>query len=306
MRVAAVVVNWNGGEENLACLESLLDQTPAPARVWFLDNASRDGSAELVEARFPAVRVVRNAENLGYGGANNRGIDLALADGADAVFVVNNDVVVPPGQLALLMDALERNPGVGVVGPRVLYAQDPTRVWAAGGMLTYRQNLTTLLGHGAPDGPRWRADAEVSYVPGCAMLVRREVFERVGRFDEAFFMYTEDVDFCLRAACAGWRSRVVGEARALHAASTSTGGGYNPRRKYMMGVNSVWFLRRWAGPGQWARFLVFDVGTLPFLWLAGLFRGRSKSVVAKAVGIWHGLLGRRVTAASVELESWLW
>jgi GT2 family glycosyltransferase len=145
------------------------------------------------------------------------------------------------------------------VGPLVLYRSDPERVWAAGGRLTWRQNLTTLLGQGDSDSDRWRGTFEVDYLTGCALLVRREVFEHVGAFDEAFFAYSEDVDLGLRAGRAGFSSLLVGAASALHEPSSSTGGGYSPRRKYMMGVNSVWFLRRWGGPREWSRFVMFDL-----------------------------------------------
>jgi len=295
VRVVAVVVNWNGGEDNLACLRSLLGQTGPPAEIVFVDNGSSDGSAELVAERFPDVRVLRNAENLGFGGASNQGIALGLERGADAAFLVNNDVELPPDTLAQLVEALGREPGVGIVGPRVLYRDEPHRIWAAGGVLTWRRNLTTLCGHGGADHPRWQRTRRVDYVPGCAMLVRREVFERVGLFDPEYFMYTEDVDFCLGASRAGFASLCEGRAAAHHAASTSTGGGYNPRRKYMMGVNSIWFLRRYAGAPQWASFVLFDVLTLPFAWLLGLPFGRGRSVLAKALGIVDGLRGRRVT-----------
>ena len=308
MRVAAVVVNWNGGDENLACLRSLLDQEPPPERILFVDNASSDGSPERVAERFGArVEVLRNAENLGYGGGNNVGVELALQAGADAVLVVNNDVELPPGTLARLVAELEAQPDVGVVGPRVLLKGGTGIVWAAGGSLTWRQNLTTLLGHGAPDGAAWRASRDVDYVPGCAMLVRRAVLELAGLLDADYFAYTEDVDFGLRARAHGWRSRVVGEVAALHAPSTSTGGGYNPRRKYMMGVNSVRFLRRWAGPREWLSFALYDVLTLPLLWLVEVRRGRGRAALAKALGIFDGLRGKRITAQVVRPGShWLW
>ncbi len=295
MRVTAVVVNWNGGEENVACLASLEAQTAPPTEIVFVDNGSSDGSPDRIAARFPDVHLVRNEANLGFGGASNQGIALALERGADAVFLVNNDVELPPETLAELCEALAREPEVGIVGPRVLYRDEPRRIWAAGGVLTWRQNLTTLRGHRQEDHPRWQTECRVDYVPGCTMLVRREVFERAGLFDSDYFMYTEDVDFCLAAKRAGFASLYAGRTHAFHAASTSTGGGYNPRRKYMMGVNSIWFLRRHAGALQWTSFVVFDVLTLPFAWLAGLPSGRARSVLAKALGILDGLRGRRVT-----------
>jgi GT2 family glycosyltransferase len=174
-------------------------------------------------------------------------------------------------------------------------------------MLTWRENLSTLVGHGQPDGPAWRVTRDVDYVAGCTLLARADLLRRVGLFDAGFFAYMEDIDLCLRARDAGAKVRVVGEVAALHAASSTTGGGYNARRKYMMGVNSVWFLRRHARAWQWVRFALFDVLPLPILCLFGLFRGRAKPVLAKAAGILDGLRGRRVTAEAIqEGAGWLW
>ena len=307
VRIAAIVVNWNGGDANRRCIRSLLEQTEPPAQIVFVDNGSTDGSREAVLAEFPELIAICNALNLGYAGANNQGIRLALERGADAVLVVNNDVELDPGALALLASALERSPEIGCVGPRVVLRERPDTLWAVGGALTWRENLTTLIGNGEPDGEAWRTTRAVDYVPGCCLLARRELLEAIGGFDEEYFAYTEDVDFGLSARRAGFGALVVGQARVRHEASTSTGGGYNPRRKYMMGLNSVLFLRRHARPRQWLTFVVFDVLTLPFAWLAGLPRGRGKAVVAKAWGIWCGLRGQRVDPARLEPGStWLW
>lgn len=307
VRVVAVVVNWNGGDQNRACLRSLLDAGLAPTDVMFVDNGSRDGSRESVAAEFPSVTRIENAKNLGFGAAANQGAAAALAGGAGAVFFVNNDVVVSSNTLQVLTQVLASERSMGIVGPRVLNMHDPQTVWCAGGMMTWRQNLSTLLGHGEPDGAAYRERRSVDYIPGCALLARREVLEEVGLFDARYFAYMEDVDLCLRAKRRGYKVELVGDVSALHASSSATGGGYNPRRKYMMGVNSVWFLRAHARTAQWLRFLVFDVATLPFLWIAGVFQGRGKSVIAKGVGIVDGLRGRRVSAESVEKgASWLW
>jgi hypothetical protein len=290
----AVVVNWNGGEKNLACLRSMLAQGLASERVVFVDNGSTDGSPERVQAAFPGLALVQNATNLGYGHGTNRGIEHALARGAERVFLVNNDVTLPPGTLAGLERALAA--GAGIVGPRVLLADPPDRIWSAGGVLTFRTNLSTLLGHGEPDGPAFRVTREVDYVPGCAMLVARAVFERIGLLEGDYFAYHEDVEFCWKAKRAGFPVRVVGELAAHHDAHASTGGGYNKLRKYMMAVNTVHFLRRHGTLGRWLSFWVFEVASLPFVWLYRALRGEGAAVLAKARGTWDGLRGRQVTA----------
>lgn len=300
LRVAAVVVNWNGGARNLCCVRSLLAQGLDESDIAFVDNGSRDGSAQATLDAHPRLHAIRNASNLGYGAGTNQGIAWALARGCEAVYLVNNDLEAPAGTLRRLCEELASDERLGIVGPRVLYRHDPHLVWAAGAQLTWRANLSTLLGHGEADGARWQVTRDVDYVPGCALLARRAVFERIGLLEADYFAYHEDLEFCVLARRAGFGVRVVGEAHALHDAGGSTGGGYNPRRKYMMGVNTVWFLRRHGTPPRWLSFALFDVLPLPLLWLAGLFNGRSRAVLAKALGTWHGLRGRKIDPALLE------
>lgn len=297
----AVVVNWNGGAGNLACLRALIELEGLPAaRIVFVDNASTDGSRAAVAAAFPALTFLDHTENLGFGEAANRGAEAALARGARAVAFVNNDLTFPGGTLARLAAALDGDPALGIVGPLVLYADEPARVWCAGGRLDHRQNLSTLLGHGAPLAPEFSVERDVDYVAGCALVARASVLADVGLFDASYFAYHEDLELCLRARRAGHRVRVIGGVAAYHAPSSATGGGYSPRRKWMMGLNSVRFLRRYGTARTWLRFVVFDVLSLPPLLVVGVFDGRWRGVLAKALGIAEGLLGRRVTAARLE------
>lgn len=297
-QIYAVVVNWNGGDLNRECLESLVAEGIPPARIVFVDNASTDGSLEDMRERFPELLVIENRANLGFGEGANQGAEIALGLGASAVFFINNDLVLEPGCLARLVMFQAEVTQVGICGPRVLQGEDPSRVWCAGGLLTWRQNLSTLRGHGRKDGPKYQRDMIVDYIPGCALLAQAFLLKKLGGFDAAYFAYMEDVDLCVRAKAAGWAIALVGEASALHKSSSSTGGGYNPRRKYMMGVNSIWFLKQHGGVFAWLRFVLFDVLTLPVLFLIGLFNGRAVAVLAKAKGILDGLRGKRVTAAA--------
>lgn len=307
MRTWAVVVNWNGGEQNLECIASLRANGMPAERIVVVDNASHDGSPEAIVASEPGVVLLRNPRNEGYGHGSNRGIEAALDGGAEAVLLVNNDVVVPDGVLAGLERRFEARPELGIVGPRVLYRFEPERVWSAGGTLTFGRNLSDLRGHRQPDGPEYRRVLDVDYVAGCTMLVRVEVFRSIGTLDGEFFAYHEDVDFCVRAREAGFAIECTGELAALHDAHGSTGGGYNPRRKYMMAVNTPWFLRRHGNARRWASFWVNDVATLPLLLVVAGLRGEWRGAAAKALGTWHGLRGKRVEGAVLEPGgTWLW
>jgi GT2 family glycosyltransferase len=263
----------------------------------FVDNGSTDGSLGRVRARFPELVVIQNGANLGFGRAANHGASEALARGAGSVFFVNNDLLVERGVTARLAGVLAENSGVGIVGPRVLQRADPERIWCAGGTLTWRTNLSRLRGHGRRDGSEWRREEAVDYVPGCALLTRRALLERLGGFEADYFAYMEDVELCLRARQAGYEVRYVGDVATVHASSSATGGGYNARRKYMNAVNSVWFLRRHGSAARWASFLVFDVLSWPLALLAAACRGRARAALAKGLGLWDGLRGRRVEGA---------
>lgn len=295
-RTWIVVVNFDGGEGNAACIESALAAGVPQERIVFVDNGSSDGSRAAVAERFAELVFVDNAANLGFGAGANQGIELALERNADAVLLLNNDATLAPDCLERLCRCLDGEADVGICGPVVLRGTAGHTVWAAGGRMTWRQNLSTLEGHGRELDTALTRTRDVDYVPGCALLVRRQVLEDVGLLDAELFAYHEDVDLCLRAAAHGFRTRLVGDALARHDAHAATGGGYNPRRKYMMGVNAVWFLRRYGSPVRWLGFVLFDVLPVPLLALVGACDGRWRGALAKSLGHWHGLRGRRVRA----------
>lgn len=295
----AVVVNWNGGDDNLTCVASLRSEGFVESQVILVDNASSDGSIERLVTEYPDLQVLRNESNEGYGHGVNKGVARALELGASRVLLVNNDLSFEPGAVKVLEERLDEAPTVGIVGPRIVYRKRPGTIWSAGAVMTYRQNLSTLLGHGKPDGPKYQSTLAVDYVAGAALLARREVFEQAGFLDGDYFAYHEDLEFCLRAGEFGYGVECVGAALAHHDAHASTGGGYNRRRKYMMAVNSVRFLRQHGTVYRWLSFFAFDIATLPLVWLLRAPRGEGAAVTAKALGTWHGLLGRRVDAEVV-------
>ena len=288
--VWAVVVNWNGGERNLACIESLVAAGVPASRVVFVDNASTDGSLAAARAAYPELPTIVNDANLGFGEGANQGARAALEGGARAVLFANNDVTFPAQTPRHLAQVLDQDARVGVVGPRVLYAAPPPRVWCAGGMLTWRQNLSTLLGHGQADGDRWQARRAVDYVAGCAMLVRREVFDAIGLLEPDYFAYMEDVDFCVRAKEAGFEVVSAGEVACHHDPSSATGGGYTPRRKYLQRarLHGASCGRHPSARELGLRFVLCDlIASLPLAcrWPPCSARSRDRAVLAKALGI---------------------
>ena len=170
---------------------------------WFpypLDNGSTDGSVPAIRDGFPMVTVLENGENLGYTGGNNVGLRYALAQGADYVLLLNNDTVLAPDFLRLLVEAAESDANVGIAGPTIYYYDRPALIWSAGGAIDERRGQTRMIGLDAPDeGQFGTLPREVDFVTGCALLVKRPTMERVGLLDERFFTYYEEGEWCVRA-----------------------------------------------------------------------------------------------------------
>jgi GT2 family glycosyltransferase len=218
--VAAIVVNWNGAGETIACLDSLSHSRGVACRVYVVDNASRDGSAARIATAHPAATIVRAPRNLGYAGALNLGWAQALADGAGYVWFLNNDVLVEPHTLARLVEA-DRAWGPGIYSSKILYRDRPELVWYAGGYLDW--NLKSHhLGLGQPDGEGQDTTVHrVAWASGCALFCSTDVLRHVGPLDERYFLYLEDVDWCLQAGKRGVPTYLVPDSRLYHGISRS-------------------------------------------------------------------------------------
>jgi N-acetylglucosaminyl-diphospho-decaprenol L-rhamnosyltransferase len=221
--VSILILNYNTREHLRACLESVRDEGstslsggPIQAEVIVVDNASSDGSAEMVAAEFPWAALIRSPRNGGFANGNNQG--LVRSRGA-AILVLNPDALMPAGGIAGLLDRLAAHPEAGIVGPRLLRPDGSMhlacrRSFPTPSIAFYRlSGLSQLFPH-SPRFGRYnltfvdpRMPLEVDSVCGACMLIRRAVLERVGPLDERFFMYGEDLDWCLRTRQAGWTVR---------------------------------------------------------------------------------------------------
>jgi GT2 family glycosyltransferase len=214
-RVFTVVLNSNRRTDTLECLASLSRLAYPNHAVVVLDNASTDGSVEAIAAAFPSVQVMPLTENKGYAGNNNVGIRAALEQGADWVFVLNEDTILDPGCLSRLVEAGERDPAIGIVGPMVYHHNEPAVIQSAGGRLDAWW-FGSHIGQNEDDHGQYAEPREVDWISGCAILVRRAVIEQVGALDERFFYYWEETEWCVRARRSGWRMVHVPAAKLWH------------------------------------------------------------------------------------------
>lgn len=223
--LSIIIISYNTSDLLDKCLASIYSRPQLlEFEVIVVDNASADGSAAMVERKYPLVRLVANAANRGYAPANNQGLEICRGRHA---LLLNSDTEVLADALPALVRYADANPGVGIVGAQ-LRNTDGTlqpsgnRIPTVLGQVWWSLPFYRLFGSG-PLGNRffdrnrdYEQIADVDEVSGAALLVRREVWESVGMLDVEYFFYFEDVDFCVRAKKAGWRVVYLPSAKILH------------------------------------------------------------------------------------------
>jgi len=293
-QVYVIVLNWNRPGDTLECLNSLTRQTYSNYRSIVVDNGSTDDSVATIQAAFTDMTVVANPQNLGFAEGNNIGIQRALSAGVAYVLLLNNDTVVDSALIEQLVRVAELDGRIGAVGAKILYYADPHRLWSAGGVINYTETISRLRGYRQIDRGQFEQGAEVDYVSGCAMLLRRQALQAVGLLDPLFSpAYFEDADWCMRARRGGYRIVYAPAAKVWHKVSMSGGGEYNLRERYLIGYNSVQFMKRYASLANWFKYVIYAILSLPALYVVRLFQGRGRGVLVKGLGIWDGLRGAR-------------
>ena len=261
--IAVIIVSWNVRDYLANCLRSVCAEAARSGlqvKIWVVDNASTDGSVELVADLFPDVNLIVNDRNPGFGAANNQGMTAAAAENPRAYFLLNPDTVMGKESLRLLVDCLDNQPKAGVVGPRLAYG-DGRFQHSAFTFPGIRQLLFDLF----PLPPRlyesrwngryprrlFRPDGDpfpVDFILGSSMLVRADVVAATGGFDESFHMYCEEIDWGWRIRQAGWEIYAVPAAEIVHY------GGESTRQIPAQSLINLWGSRAQLYERQYGRF----------------------------------------------------
>lgn len=253
--IDVIILAWNQYHHTKACLKSLGETTYPNLRILVVDNDSSDGTPENVARDFPEVTVLANDENLGFAAGNNVGIRYALSQGADYVFVLNNDTLVAPDLFERLIEVAAasstRSEKVGMIAPLIYFAEEPTRIWSSGGRRRWLTYEKTGDLHGQLDSGQLSSAISLDYFTGCALLLSRDLLTTVGLFDERFFFTYEDSDICFRARHAGYELLLAPQAHIWHKVSVSTGGSSSPSERYWMARSSVLFFAKYVRSWRW-------------------------------------------------------
>jgi N-acetylglucosaminyl-diphospho-decaprenol L-rhamnosyltransferase len=294
--LSVVIVNWNVRDLLQRCVESVLSSKRSiTTEIIVVDNASVDGSVEMLRAEFPQTILIANPENRGFPAANNQGI--AAAQGR-YVLLLNPDTEVLADALDALVQYMDAHPDVGLVGPQLLHpdgqVQSSRRRYPTLATLFFESTWLESLAPRAllrryyvldqPDN----AVLDVDWITGAAMLARREVIQQVGGMDERFFMYSEELDWCRRIKAAGWRVVYHPEARVIHYEGKSSEQAM-PARHVNFQRSKIRYARKYHGPRLAAALR---------LYLLGLYAGQLGLELAK------GLMGHKRALRQQRVEAY--
>lgn len=291
-RVSVVILNWNGRDVLRQCLQSLEEQSYPLEDVILVDNASSDGSAEMVETEFPGVIILPQDQNLGAPKGRNVGLREALRRQSEYIFTIDNDLFGARNTIAELVRVLDEHPDIGIVGAGIYHADRPDVIFSAGHWINWTQNLVGTRGANQPDRGQLAPLEDVDYVGIGAMLTRRDVYETIGLPDEDYIGYGyEDTEYGLRARTAGYRVVCYLPAKVWHQPHTGVGR-YSFKKKYLEARNAIRFMRLYGTPYRWAKFSFYaGVGLIYALVREGP-RGNIGGVIGKARGLYDGLRNR--------------
>ncbi len=233
--LSIIIVNYNSKNYLVDCLQSIERQTSGVSiEVWVVDNNSKDGSPEEVRKSFPKVRLIQNPDNPGFSTSLNKA--LSKMEGRYAL-LLNPDTLILESAIDRMFQFMENNSKVGILGPKVYDNREKTSLQhscrsfpSLHNVLFHRYSLLTKLFPGNPWSRKYllsdwdhQSTREVDWLSGCCMMLRKQVIEEIGYFDEAFFMFSEDVDYCYRTGKAGWKVFYFPEAEVVHFIGASKG-----------------------------------------------------------------------------------
>lgn len=239
--ISVITVNYNGLALTRALIASLRRHVSTPLEIIVVDNGSACDEATPLREEYPDIRVLRSERNLGFAGGNNLGIAAATGD---CLLLLNNDTEVGDDSLERLCRALDADPGLGAVCPKIRFFDPPRPIQFAGYTPLSRITLrNALIGFGAPDCGQFDTPHDTPYAHGAAMMLRRQAVEDAGPMPELYFLYYEELDWSVRIREKGWRIGYEPRCTVFHKESATTGR-CSPLRSYYLMRNRLLFARR--------------------------------------------------------------
>lgn len=283
-KVIIVLVNWNQYKDTIECLESLKKIDYDNYKVVVVDNASIDNSINSVRSNFQDIEIIQNKENLGFSEGSNVGMRYALEQNADYVLLLNNDTIVDSNFLIELIKVIEKNSEIGMVGPKI-YDYYTGRISSAGGAIDWWRGLGIHIGDNKLDKGQFDFNKEFTFLTGCCWLVKKELLYKVGMFDNRYFVYMEDVEFCVRTVKLGYKLFFVPKSRIWHKVSPSLGK-VSCLAIYYKTRNRLLFMKQNTRMINYILFLFFFYPSRLIKIVVWLLKGEGQYTIALVMGIY--------------------
>ena len=214
---AVIICNYNGGEDTVKCIEAVIHSKDIKCDIYVVDNASTDGSVDRIGRQFGKnVTILQNAENLGGSGGFGRGLRMAVEEGYPYIMMLDNDAYVDRDTIKKLHRYLKENPGVGIVGAKIMMSDDPGRIMDYAKTIDFETFIDRSKWCGKLDSEEAQAPRECDFAAATAAMVRREVLLKCGGMDEAHFIYYDDIELGYRIKQSGYKVVSLGNAKAWH------------------------------------------------------------------------------------------
>ena len=245
--VAIILVNYNGFNDTVACVESILKSEYQEYRIVIVDNGAKD-KEKIIQNDFlnKHTDIVASEKNLGFSGGNNLGIQYAKKKyDPDYYLLLNNDTVILNDTLSELVEHCNIIENTGLVTGKIFYYSQPEVIWYAGGVFNYKTGIADQPVLGVDESSENNGCIDVTFATGCVMLLPRNVIEKIGLLDEEYFLYAEDTDYCCRIMQAGYKLVYVPSAIIYHKVSASTGNQSAMQQYYMM-RNNCYIIKKYC------------------------------------------------------------
>lgn len=285
--VSIILLNYNQLQVTLECLESLKKLTYKNYEVILVDNASKENPSNIVKERYPHVKLILNDVNLGFTGGNNVGMKIAKGD---YFFILNNDTeIASENLLEKLIEPFTKDPAIGMVSPKIRYFHHPNIIQYAGyTKINPFTGRNKQVGEKEEDRGQHNTPGYTDYANGAAMLVKREVINKVGVFPDHFFIYYEELDWCSQTLKNGFKIYYQADVYLLHKESITMGKA-SAIKTYYNNKNRILFMRRNSSPGQLTCFLFYlFLFTIPKNTLSFILSGQTEHLKSFYRGlIWN-------------------
>ena len=272
--IAVIICNYNGGEDTVKCIDAVIKSEDIQCDIYVVDNASTDGSAERIGRQFKeTVIVVQNAENLGGSGGFGRGLRMAVEQGYPYIMMLDNDAYVDTDTIKKLYRYLKENPGVGIVGAKIMMSDDPQRIMDYAKIIDFKRFTDTSKWCGQLDSEEACVPRECDFAAATAAMVRREVLLKCGGMDEAHFIYYDDIELGYRIKISGYKVVSLGSAKAWHK-SGMTKKTANTFARYYLTRNRYRFFAKYMPKEEIERFTEYILSHAFSYMYGSYYKGR--------------------------------